>query len=150
MATLPSAGGVVIVKTGAPPSMSVTVIWPLTVTSSEVETAGAVAVGASFTAVTASVIVWGVASVSCPPFAVPPSSMTRNVRLAILAPLTFAGGVQVRFTRFAAAITWLAVTTTPDSRSVPDAGNVRIVTSRSAWAGLSFVSLKPKSATAKV
>ena len=45
---------------------------------------------------------------------------------------------------------WPAVTATPDSVRLPAPGSVVIVTALSALAGLSFGSVKPKSAAVKV
>ncbi len=50
----------------------------------------------------------------------------------------------------AAATTWLAATATPSSFSVPAAGSVVILTAANAFAGVSFGSVKPKSAVANV
>ena len=81
------------------------------------------------TLVTLKVIVFGLGSLSTPPLAVPPLSRTVNVKLASPAPLLLAAGVQVKFVRLAAVITWPAVTLTPDSFRVPLAGRELIVTS---------------------
>ena len=107
-------------------------------------------VGASFTAVTLKVIVFGEASRFCPPLAVPPLSLTWNVKDASPAPLAFGSGVHVKLARSPEAITWPAVTSMPDNRMTPAVGSVVIVTFCNVLAGVSFGSVKPKSLAAKV
>jgi hypothetical protein len=95
--------------------------------------------GASFTAVTSKRSVFGLASVSTPPFAVPPVSRTRNVKLAWLLPLAFAAGVNTNlFAAMSAAVTNCpAVTAAPSSVRLPAAGRDEITTPAKAWPSMS-------------
>ena len=65
-------------------------------------------------------------------------------------PLALLAGVQVIFGILAAVIICPAVIATPESLNVPVLGRVVIITLANALAGVSFTSLKPKSATAKL
>src|SRR5438046_11927 len=107
-----------------------------------------------FTLVTLIVIVLADWSVSTPPLATPPLSLTWNVKLASGDPLAFAAGVNTsRPALMSATVTnWPAVTAMPLLVSVPDArvGIVVISTAASALAGLSFGSVKPNSSAVKV
>src|SRR5207237_1148249 len=114
----------------------------------------AVMLGGSFTPVTLIVIVFGDWSRSTPPLPVPPLSCTWNVKLASGEPLALAAGVNTSLPAVMSAtlMNWPALTATPLSVSVPDPalGSVVIFTASRLLAGLSFGSLKPKSATVNV
>src|SRR5438876_110009 len=120
--------------------------------SSSVVTVVAVPTGASLTGVTFTVSARGVGSRSTPPFAVPPLSCTWNVKLAYARPLASAAGVNT--SPFASRSPTLtncpAVTAVPLSLSVPVPGSVVIFTAWKASGGLSWGSVKPKSARANV
>jgi len=74
-------------------------------------------VGASFTA--AKVIVTVAVAEESPP--------SEAVTVKVFAPFSFAAGTYVRFGKFAAVITWPAVTLVPESFSRPVAGKVATV-----------------------
>ena len=108
--------------------------------------------GASLTEVTLIVNVLGLGSRLTPPLAVPPLSCTWKVKLAYGLPLPLVAGEKRSrpVLRSASAIICPIVTATPLSLRVPDAGKVLIFSANSVLAGESLVSLKPKSAAAKV
>ena len=89
-------------------------------------------------------MVFGLWSVFCPPFAVPPLSTTWKVILEIAVPKPLSGGVNVKLAKLAAVITCPAVTFTPFSLSVPAVGKVVIITLCNAFADVSLGSVKPK------
>src|SRR6266550_2587331 len=103
--------------------------------------------GSTFT-----VIVFGVGSVSMPPFVVPPLSSTWNVNVAYGVPLALIAGVNSSFppVMSTTGMNWPAVTATLLSVSVPAEGNVVISTASSMFGGVSFGSVNPKSAAANV
>src|SRR5947199_331558 len=154
--------GIVVISTAASalaglsfgsvkPNSSAVKVWAV---SSLVVIVLSVPAGASFTLVTLIVIVLADWSVSTPPLATPPLSLTWNVKLASGDPLAFAAGVNTsRPALMSATVTnWPAVTAMPLLVSVPDArvGIVVISTAASALAGLSFGSVKPNSSAVKV
>jgi hypothetical protein len=106
--------------------------------------------GPALIATTFTVIVFGVASRSTPPLAVPASSWTWKMKLAYAAPLAFADGVKTRLpaAMLAAETDWPAVTATPESVRLPAAGKVAIVTLESD-VPVSSASVNPKSAVLK-
>ena len=108
--------------------------------------------GASFTAVTLKVMVFGLASRSTPALVVPPLSCTANWKFAWPAPLALGTGANTSLfnAMSLAAIDWSAVTSTPLSLSVPLLGSWVILTVSSVFAGVSLTSLNPKSATVSV
>src|SRR5947199_164507 len=154
--------GIVVISTAASalaglsfgsvkPNSSAVKVWAV---SSLVVIVLSVPAGASFTLVTLIVIVLADWSVSTPPLATPPLSLTWNVKLASGDPLAFAAGVNTsRPALMSATVTnWPAVTAMPLLVSVPDArvGIVVISTAASALAGLSFGSVKANSSAVKV
>ncbi len=85
-----------ITRLVSPESPSVSLVSTLPVTAavpSVISAVSATAVGASLAAVTSKVIVFAVGSVSTPPLAVPPPSLTWKVKLATPEPFWSAGGV---------------------------------------------------------
>ena len=109
-----------------------------------------VIVGASLTGVTSKLSVLGVASVSTPPLAMPPSSWTRNVKLARFRPLALAAGVNTSWpSAICATLTHCpADTAAPSSaRTLPAPGGVAMYTPVKSEAS---TSVKPKSATCTV
>jgi len=94
--------------------------------------------------------VFGVGSRFTPPCSVPPLSSTWNVNVVYGLPFASATGSNVRFAMSATAMNWSAATATPLSFNVPAAGNDAIFTRLNALTGMSFGSVKPKSAEAKV
>src|SRR5437867_2082985 len=105
--------------------------------------------GASLTAPTTTVKVRA-GLVSCPPLLVPPASRRRKVKSAD--PVALAPGTNRKASPVMpdAATCCPALTGSPPSSSVPQAGRVSTSTSLSASGGLSLGSLYPKSATAKL
>ena len=101
--------------------------------------------GASFTLLTFTVIVFSDTDVSTPLLAVPPLSCTLNPIDAYELPFAFAAGANTRLPRLPTGIDWFSVTLVPDSFSVPFVGSVVMITADSVLAGLSFVSVNPKS-----
>ena len=120
--------------------------------SSFVATVVFVPAGASFTAVTFIVSVLALGPRSMPPLAVPPSSCTWNVKLAYPAPLALAAGLNLKRPALMSAtvIVCPALTVTPLLASPPAPGSVLMRTAPRPLAGLSLLSLKPKSAALKV
>ena len=112
----------------------------------------AIPTGASLTDITFTVRERGVGSRSTPPLAVPPSSCTWNVKLAYGVPLASAAGLNTsRPASIAPTVTNCpAVIAVPLSVSVPAPGSVVIRTAWSWLAGLSWGSVKPKSARTNV
>ena len=74
-------------------SVSFASTLPVATVSSLVVTVSFTPTGASLTAVTLKLIVFATGSVSTPPLAVPPSSLTWNVKAPRPVPLPLAGGV---------------------------------------------------------
>ena len=111
-----------------------------------------VPVGASFTAVTLTVMVLGEASRSMPPLAVPPLSCTWKVKLARAAPFALSAGVNWSKpdVMFATGMEAPAVTATELFVRLPLAGSVVTFTPSSVFAGVSVGSVRPKSAAANV
>ena len=103
--------------------------------------------GASFTAVTLTVIVFGVGSRSTPPLAVPPSSCTWNVKVAYGVPLSFGVGRELQIARRDVrdrnALARRHVH--PVELQLPVARQRRDRHRRQALAGVSFGSVNPKS-----
>ena len=95
-------------------------------------------------------MVFGLWSVSCPPLATPPLSCTWKVKLAKPAPLALAAGVYTKLAMLAKLMLWPAVTGTPLRVKLPLAGKVVMLTAWKLLAGLSFGSVKPKSAALKL
>src|SRR3989441_163909 len=120
--------------------------------SSSVVTVVAVPTGASLTGVTFTVSARGVGSRSTPPLAVPPLSCTWNVKLAYGAPFASAAGVNTsRPASMSPTLTnWPATTAAPRTLSVPVPGSVATLTAWKPLAGVSWGSVKPKSARANV
>src|SRR5262245_54132661 len=118
--------------------------------SSAVVTAPSVPTGALFTGVTLMVSVFGEASRSTPPLAVPPLSRTWDVNVVYGLPLAPGDGVKVKkpAPMLAAETSWPAVTGTLLFFNTPAAGNV--VTRTAASTLESFGSLKPKFPAANV
>ncbi len=132
------------------PNSEVAKVWTV---SSPIVTTWFVPWGALFTPVTLIVIVFGEGSTLAPPLAVPPLSLTWNVKLAYPFPDAFAAGVYV--TSFPlidrAAVTLSSASmATPFRRMTPSTGRVTNRTVFRLFAGLSFGSLNPKSDTSKV
>ena len=61
-------------------------------------------------------------------------------------PLAFGAGVNTRVFKLPTGIGWFGVTEPPPSVSVPAVGRLVILTNVNASAGVSLVSVKPKSA----
>ncbi len=150
--TAPFVGSVALLNTSGLPSASLAVTVPLTGVSSAVVRASALATGTSFTAVMLKLMVLGEASVSTPPLATPPLSLTWKVKLPTPVPLKLGAAVKTSWPSWPAGISWPAVTATPFRRRMPWAPGGRLVmmTLCSALAGLSSASPKPKSTAAKV
>ena len=109
-----------------------------------------VIVGASFTGVTSKLSLLGVASVSTPPLTMPPSSWTRNVKLARFGPLALAAGVNTSWpSAICATLTHCpADTAVPlSARTLPAPGGVAMYTPVKSEAS---TSVKPKSAICTV
>ena len=118
--------------------------------SSSSRSANGVIVGASFTAVTSKLSLLGVASVSTPPLTMPPSSWTRNVKLARFGPLALAAGVNTSWpSAICATLTHCpADTAVPlSARTLPAPGGVAMYTPVKSEAS---TSVKPKSAICTV
>ena len=95
---------------------------------------------------------FGEASRSLPPLAVPPLSWTWNVNEVYDVPLPLAAGWKTsRPDAMSPAETYCpAVTLVPLSFTVPAAGSVVIFTASSAWGSSSAASAYPKSAVVRV
>src|SRR5262245_53077807 len=151
--SVPEAGrGAILAPGGAPPAASRNPrsgVANTYVVSSDVGTVLLAPEGASFTAVTLTVIVWAPGLMSTPPFAEPPSSRNWNRKLAYAAPLASAAGVKRRrpAQMSAAAIVCPAVTATPLFVRVPAPGSV---TMRTSYNASPSASLKPKSEALKL
>src|SRR4051794_1130250 len=110
------------------------------------------AVGLSFTGVTLTVIVFGDASVSTPPFAVPPLSRTWKVNVAYGEPFLSATGWNTSWpaATSAAVISSPLETGAPSSVSEPWVGVSAMITAANALADVSLGSVNPKSAVLMV
>ena len=93
MKVLPPTTNWVTVSVGLSTSVSLASTLPVAAVSSLIVTLSFTPTGASFTEVTLKLIVFATGSVSTPPFAVPPSSLTWKVKTPRPAPLPLAGGV---------------------------------------------------------